>query len=50
MMAKRERRAHRKGVLISKMPRVEFDWEAIREIKKRKKNMVKRRRKQKQVI
>jgi hypothetical protein len=50
MTGAREKRGDKKGVLISKMPQVEFDWEAIREIKKRKKNMRKRRRKQKQVI
>jgi len=49
-MRRRKRRGHKKGVLIFKMVQVEFDLEAIREIKKRKKNMLKRRRKQKEVI
>jgi len=47
MMVRRDRKGPKKGVLISKMPQVEFDWEAIREIKKRKKNLLKKRRKPK---
>jgi hypothetical protein len=37
------KRGRKKGQVISKMPRIEFDMEAIKEIKKRRKRSKKRR-------
>jgi len=40
---RRPKRGCKKGQIISKMPLVEFDYEAIKEIKKRKKRSKERR-------